>query len=64
MLNFTSPGRTKRESDARYEAMRDALLAVLPEAVPGLKGPDAKAAQLGLEAPTKLVQLYPTNPGK
>jgi hypothetical protein len=44
MLNFTSPGRTKRESDARYEAMWDALLVVLPKAVPGLKVPDAKAA--------------------
>lgn len=44
MLNFTSPGRTKRESGARHEAMRDALLVVLPEAVPGLKVPDAKAA--------------------
>ncbi len=44
MLNFISPGRTKRESGARREAMRDALLVVLPEAVPGLKVPDAKAA--------------------
>jgi hypothetical protein len=64
MLNFTSPGRTKRGSGARYEAMRDALLVVLPEAVPGLKVPVAKAAQLGLEAPTKLVQLHRANPGR
>ena len=44
--------------------MRDALLAVLPEEAPGLKVPDAKAAQLCLETPTKLVQPYRTNPGR
>jgi len=46
--NFTSPGRTERVNRAKYEAMRDALLAVLPEEAPGLKVPDAKAALLPL----------------
>ncbi len=46
--NFTSPGRTERVNRAKYEAMRDALLAVLPATAPGLKVPDAKAALLPL----------------
>jgi len=46
--NVTSPGRTVRVSRAKYEAMRDALLAVLPDEAPGLKVPDAKAALLPL----------------
>ena len=46
--NFTSPGRTERVNRAKYEAMRDALLAVLPDTPPGLKVPDAKAALLPL----------------
>lgn len=46
--NITSPGRTERVNRAKYEAMRDALLAVLPEEAPGLKVPDAKAALLPL----------------
>ena len=46
--NVTSPGRTKRVNRAKYEAMRDALLAVLPDVAPGLKVPDAKAALLPL----------------
>ena len=46
--NFTSPGRTERVNRAKYEAMRDALLAVLPDGPPGLKVPDAKAALLPL----------------
>lgn len=46
--NFTSPGRTARVNRAKYEAMRDALLAVLPDTAPGLKVPDAKAALLPL----------------
>lgn len=44
--NFTSPGRTERVNRAKYEAMREALLAVLPEEAPGLKVPEAKAALL------------------
>ena len=46
--NVTSPGRTERVNRAKYEAMRNALLAVLPEEAPGLKVPDAKAALLPL----------------
>jgi hypothetical protein len=46
--NVTSPGRTERVNRAKYEAMRDALLAVLPETAPGLKVPEAKAALLPL----------------
>lgn len=46
--NFTSPGRTERVSRAKYQAMRDALLAVLPDAAPGQKVSEAKAALLPL----------------
>lgn len=46
--NVTSPGRTERVNRAKYEAMREALLAVLPDTAPGLKVPDAKAALLPL----------------
>jgi len=51
-------------SRAKYEAMRDALLAVLQEEAPGLKAPDAKAAQFGLEVPSMQVQLYLADPGR
>jgi hypothetical protein len=46
--NFISPGRTERVNRAKYQAMRDALMAVLPDTAPGLKVPDAKAALLPL----------------
>ncbi len=46
--NVTSPGRTERVNRAKYEAMRDALLAVLPATAPGLKVPEAKTALLPL----------------
>ena len=46
--NVTSPGRTERVNRAKYEAMRDALLAVLPDTAPGLKVPDVKATLLPL----------------
>ena len=46
--NVNSPGQTERVNRAKYEAVRDALLAVLPEEAPGLKVPDAKAALLPL----------------
>jgi hypothetical protein len=46
--NVTSPGRTERVNRAKYEAMRDALLAILPEEAPGLKVPEAKLALLPL----------------
>ena len=44
--NVNSPGRTTRLDRAKYEAMRDALLAVLPVEAPGIKVPEAKAALL------------------
>lgn len=40
--NVTSPGRTEPVNRAKYEAMRDALLAVLPDTGPGLKVPDSR----------------------
>jgi hypothetical protein len=46
--NVTSSGRTERVNRAKYVAMRDALLAVLPDTAPGLKVPDAKVALLPL----------------
>jgi len=46
--NVTSPGRTERVNRAKYEGMREALLAILPEEAPGLKVPEAKAALLPL----------------
>jgi hypothetical protein len=45
--NFTSPGHTYRVDRRKYEAMRDALLAVLPREAPGLsvrRGQDGAAA--------------------
>lgn len=44
--NVNSPGRTERVNRAKYDAMREALLAVLPYTPPGLKVPEAKAALL------------------
>lgn len=46
--NVSSPGRTERVNRPKYEAMRVALLAVLPDVGPGLKMPEAKAALLPL----------------
>ena len=40
--NFTSPGRIVNVDKAKYIAMRDALLAVLPSSEPGLTVADAK----------------------
>lgn len=40
--NINTPGRTERVDRAKYLAMRDALLAVLPEEAPGLKPVDAR----------------------
>jgi len=37
---------------ATYEAMRAALLAILPDTAPGLRVPDAKAALLPLSGLT------------
>jgi len=44
--NINTPGRTERVDRAKYIAMRDALLAVLPGEAPGLKVPEAKEALL------------------
>ncbi len=44
--NFTSPDWRGRVDRAKYEAMRDALLAVLPHEPPGLTVAEAKAALL------------------
>lgn len=44
--NITSPGRTTRVDRAKYEAMRAALLAVLPDAPPGLTPAEAQRALL------------------
>lgn len=46
--NFTSPGHVQRVDRAKYEAMRDALLRVLPAASPGLTVAEAKSALLPL----------------
>ena len=46
--NVNTPGKTERVDRAKYLAMRQALLAVLPQASPGLKVPDAKEALLPL----------------
>jgi hypothetical protein len=46
--NVVSPGRTVRVDRARYEAMHDALLAVLPRSSPGLTVAEAKAKLLAL----------------
>lgn len=44
--NANSPGRTTRVDRVKYQAMRKALLAVLPGTPPGLKVADAKQALL------------------
>lgn len=46
--NFISPGRLVRVDKAKYEAMRDALLAVLPDEAPGPSVAEAKARLLPL----------------
>src|SRR5690606_40538090 len=44
--SYTTPGRIERVTRAKYMAMRDALLAVLPGEAPGLTVADAKEALL------------------
>lgn len=44
--NIITPSRTERVNRAKYEAMRMALLKILPATPPGLKVADAKAALL------------------
>lgn len=44
--SVTSPGHAQRVDRAKYEAMRDALIAVLPASPPGITVADAKIALL------------------
>lgn len=44
--SITTPGRTQRVDRAKYMAMRNALIAVLPKRVPGMTVADAKSALL------------------
>lgn len=44
--NFTSPGHIQRVDRAKYTAMRDALIAVLPTGSPGITVAEAKAKLL------------------
>ncbi len=46
--NFTSPGRVYRVDRAKYEAMRKALLQVLPDRAPGIAVAQAKEKLLPL----------------
>ena len=46
--NFASPGHVYRVDRVKYEAMREALLAVLPPAAPGLTVAEAKERLLPL----------------
>ena len=46
--NVVSPGRVTRVDRAKYEAMRRALLTVLPRASPGVTVAEAKAQLLPL----------------
>jgi hypothetical protein len=48
MENFTSPGHVQRVDRAKYEAMREALLQVLPVGAPGLTVAEAKERLLPL----------------
>lgn len=42
--SITSPGRTERVNRAKYSAMREALIAVLPSSAPGITAAEAKAS--------------------
>ena len=44
--NVNTPGRTERVSRAKYDAMRAALLPVLPDAPPGMTVAEAKVTLL------------------
>ena len=46
--NVIRPGKTYRADRAKYEAMREALLAVLPTEAPGLTVPDTQKTLLPL----------------
>jgi len=42
--NVNVPGRTERVDRAKYEAMKAAMLRILPDAPPGLTGKEVKEA--------------------
>ena len=44
--NVVQPGKTYRVDAAKFAAMREAMLAVLPDAPPGLTVPEVKAGVL------------------
>lgn len=44
--NVNAPGRTTRVNRAKYIAMRDALMSVLPASAPGMTVADAKSGLL------------------
>ena len=44
--NFTSPGKVQRVDAAKYQAMREAYLAVVPDSEPGATPAEIKAALL------------------
>ena len=46
--NVNKPGKSERVDRAKYQAMRKALLAAVPDEAPGLTVPDAKEALLPL----------------
>ncbi len=48
MLNVNSPGHVVRVERTKYEAMRDAMLAVVPAEAPGLTAAEIKARLLPL----------------
>ena len=49
--NVNIPGRTERVDRAKYMAMREALLAVLPDSAPGLTVAQAQQALLPVLSP-------------
>ncbi|WP_127143505.1 DUF6958 family protein [Pelagibacterium montanilacus] len=53
--SITTPGRSARVDRAKYEAMRTALLAVLPKTAPGMTVAEAKMALM----PHLPQDLYP-----
>lgn len=46
--NVGQPGKTYRVDAAKFAAMREAMLAVLPDELPGLTVPEVKAGVLPL----------------
>lgn len=48
MLNVNSPNHVVRVERAKYDAMRDAMLAVVPAEAPGLTAAEIKARLLPL----------------